>query len=53
MGDIGTHAFNMAEYVTGLQVTHLCSNLNIVVDGRMLDDDGATFMKFNNGATVY
>lgn len=51
MGDIGTHAFNMAEYVTGLQVTHLCANLNIVVDGRMLDDDGATFMKFNNGAT--
>ena len=51
MGDIGTHAFNMAEYVTGLQVTHLCASLNIVVDGRMLDDDGATFMKFNNGAT--
>ena len=51
MGDIGTHAFNMAEYVSGLQVTHLCANLNIVVDGRMLDDDGATFMKFNNGAT--
>ena len=51
MGDIGTHAFNMAEYVTGLQVTHLCANLNIVVDRRMLDDDGAAFMKFNNGAT--
>jgi len=51
MGDIGTHAFNMAEYVSGLQVTHLCANLNTVVDGRMLDDDGATFMKFNNGAT--
>jgi predicted dehydrogenase len=51
MGDIGTHAFNMAEYVTGLQVTQLCSNLNIVVDGRMLDDDGAAFLKFNNGAT--
>ena len=51
MGDIGTHAFNMAEYVSGLQVTHLCANLNTVVDGRMLDDDGATFMKFYNGAT--
>jgi predicted dehydrogenase len=51
MGDIGTHAFNMAEYVTGLQVTHLCANLNIVVEGRMLDDDGGVFMKFNNGAT--
>ena len=51
MGDIGTHAFNLAEYVTGLQVTELCSNLNIVVEGRMLDDDGAAFLKFNNGAT--
>jgi len=51
MGDIGTHAFNMAEYITGLQVTQLCSNLNIVVKGRMLDDDGAAFLKFNNGAT--
>lgn len=51
MGDIGTHAFNLAEYVTGLEVTHLCSNTNIVVEGRMLDDDGAAFLKFNNGAT--
>jgi predicted dehydrogenase len=51
MGDIGTHAFNLAEYVTGLQVTHLCSNLNIVVEGRMLDDDGAALLKFNNSAT--
>ncbi|GAB2833762.1 Gfo/Idh/MocA family protein [Ferruginibacter profundus] len=51
MGDIGTHAFNMAEYITGLQVTQICSHLNIVVEGRMLDDDGAAFLKFNNGAT--
>lgn len=51
MGDIGTHAFNLAEYVTGLEVTHICSNTNIVVEGRMLDDDGAAFLKFNNGAT--
>ncbi|MEQ1798212.1 MAG: Gfo/Idh/MocA family oxidoreductase [Lacibacter sp.] len=51
MGDIGTHAFNLAEYVTGQEVTHLCSDINIVVEGRMLDDDGAAFLKFNNGAT--
>ena len=51
MGDIGTHAFNLAEYVTSLQVTQLCSNLNIVVEGRLLDDDGAAFLKFSNGAT--
>ena len=51
MGDIGTHAFNLAEYVTGLQVTDLCSNLNVVVPGRALDDDGAAFLKYDNGAT--
>jgi predicted dehydrogenase len=50
MGDIGTHAFNLAEYVTGLEVTHLCANINTVVEGRLLDDDGAAFLKFNNGA---
>ncbi len=51
MGDIGTHAFNLAEYVTGLAVTELCAQLNIVVEGRMLDDDGAVLLKFDNGAT--
>ncbi len=51
MGDIGTHAFNLAEYVTGLAVTELCAQLNIVVEGRMLDDDGAVLLKFYNGAT--
>jgi predicted dehydrogenase len=51
MGDIGTHAFNIAEYVSGLQVTALCAELNIVVEGRKLDDDGAVLLKFNNGAT--
>jgi predicted dehydrogenase len=51
MGDIGTHAFNMAEYVTGLKTEHLCANLNIAVEGRLLDDDGAAFLKFNNRAT--
>jgi predicted dehydrogenase len=51
IGDIGTHAFNMAEYVSGLQVTKICADINIVVEGRKLDDDGAAFLKFNNGAT--
>jgi predicted dehydrogenase len=51
MGDIGTHAFNLAEYVSGLQVTALCSSLQIVVPGRLLDDDGAALLRFNNGAT--
>jgi len=51
MGDIGTHAFNLAEYVSGLEVTRLCADINIVVDGRRLDDDGAVLLKFNNGAS--
>lgn len=51
MGDIGTHAFNMAEYVTGLKVTKICADINIVVEGRQLDDDGAVLLKFNNGAS--
>jgi predicted dehydrogenase len=50
MGDIGTHAFNLAEYITGLQVTELCSDLNIFVEGRALDDDGSVLLKFNEGA---
>ncbi|WP_304064084.1 Gfo/Idh/MocA family protein [Pedobacter glucosidilyticus] len=51
MGDIGTHAFNLAEYVTGLSVTKLCADINTVIDGRRLDDDGAVLLKFNNGAS--
>ncbi len=51
LGDIGTHAFNLAEYITGLQVTKLCADLTTVVDGRSLDDDGSVLLKFNNGAS--
>ena len=50
MGDIGTHAAHLAEYITGLQITHLCADLNVMVEGRMLDDDGNVLLKFNNGA---
>ncbi len=51
MGDIGTHAFNMAEYVSGLRVTKLCADLNTIVEGRQLDDDGSVLLKFDNGAS--
>lgn len=51
MGDIGTHAFNLAEYITGQQVTKLCADVNVIVPGRMLDDDGAVLLKFNDGAS--
>jgi predicted dehydrogenase len=51
MGDIGTHAFNLVEYVTGLSTTHVCADINIMVEGRKLDDDGAVLLKFNGGAS--
>ena len=50
MGDIGTHAAHLSEYITGLQITELCADLNIMVEGRALDDDGNVLLKFNNGA---
>ncbi len=51
MGDIGTHAAHLAEYVSGLKITRLCADLNIVVEGRALDDDGAVLLKFENGVS--
>jgi predicted dehydrogenase len=51
MGDIGTHAAHLAEYISGLKITELNASLNIVVDGRMLDDDGAVLLRFEQGAT--
>jgi predicted dehydrogenase len=50
MGDIGTHAENLAEYITGLHITKLCADLNTFVPGRRLDDDGNVLLEFNNGA---
>lgn len=50
MGDIGTHAAHLAEYISGLKITHLCADLNIMVPGRALDDDGNVLLKFDNGA---
>ena len=50
MGDIGTHAANLAEYITGSEITKLCADLNIMVDGRALDDDGNVLLRFANGS---
>lgn len=50
LGDIGTHAENLAEYVTGSQISELCADLTIFVEGRPLDDDGNVLLRFNNGA---
>ncbi len=51
LGDIGTHAANIAEYVSGLKITSLLSNVNVVVDGRLLDDDVDILVRYNNGAS--
>ncbi|HMQ59199.1 MAG TPA: Gfo/Idh/MocA family oxidoreductase [Flavilitoribacter sp.] len=50
MGDIGTHAENLAEYITGLQIKELCADLTTFVEGRLLDDDGNVLLRFDNGA---
>lgn len=50
MADIGVHAANLAETISGLEITELCSDLEPVVAGRKLDDDGTVLLKFNNGA---
>lgn len=51
MGDIGTHAAHLAEYISGLKITELNASLNVVVDGRMLDDDGVVLLRFEEGVT--
>jgi len=51
MGDIGTHAAHLAEYISCLQIKQLCADLTIFVEGRALDDDGNVLLRFDNGAT--
>ncbi len=51
IGDIGTHAAHLAEYVSGLKITHVCAQLNTVVPGRLLDDDAAALLRFEQGAS--
>ena len=50
MGDIGTHAAHLAEYISGLKITQICADINTVVANRRLDDDGNVLLKFDNGA---
>lgn len=49
MGDIGVHAANLMEYITGLQIEKLSADLGAVVNGRVLDDDGNVLMRLTNG----
>lgn len=51
IGDIGTHAANLAEYITGSFITELCADLRAVVKGRVLDDDASMLLNFDNGAS--
>jgi predicted dehydrogenase len=51
IGDIGTHAANLAEYITGAKITEICAMLNTVVKGRLLDDDSSMLLRFDNGAS--
>src|SRR5690606_27400964 len=46
MGDIGTHAAHLAEYVTGLRIQEVCADLTTFVEGRLLDDDGSVLLRF-------
>lgn len=50
MGDIGTHAENLAEYITGLKITEMCADISTFVPGRLLDDDGNVLLHFEGGA---
>ena len=49
MGDVGTHAWHLAEYITGLKVEEICADLRTFVEGRPVDDDGAALLRFENG----
>jgi predicted dehydrogenase len=49
MADIGTHAFNLAEYITGLEVEQICADLNNTLPDRLLDDDGSVLLRFSDG----
>jgi predicted dehydrogenase len=50
MGDIGSHAENLTEYITGLRITEICADISIMVPNRLLDDDGNVLLRFDNGA---
>ena len=50
MGDIGTHAQHLIEFVTGMPITEVSAELATFVPGRMLDDDGSVMLRFADGA---
>ena len=50
MGDIGTHAENLVEYITGLRIKEICADLTTFIKGRRLDDDGNCLIRYKGGA---
>ena len=50
IGDIGTHAQNLAEYITGLKIKEIAADITTFVEGRLLDDDCNVLLRFDNGA---
>lgn len=50
MGDIGTHADNLARYITGLEIEEMCAELSTFIPGRPLDDDGNILLRYKGGA---
>lgn len=50
VGDIGTHAYNLARFVTGLQLESLAADLSTFVEGRRLDDNVHVMLRFDGGA---
>ncbi len=50
IGDIGTHAENLAEYITGLKITEMCADFTTFVPGRQLEDDGNILIHLEGGA---
>lgn len=50
IGDIGSHAENLARYITGLELEQVAADLNTFIPGRLLDDDGSMLVRYEGGA---
>ena len=50
MGDIGSHAENLARYITGLRIEALCADTSTLVEGRKLEDDANVLLHYEGGA---
>ncbi|NIY76426.1 Gfo/Idh/MocA family oxidoreductase [Thalassospira sp. HF15] len=50
LGDIGTHAHNLANFVSGMTPSEICADVDAIVEGRKLDDNVQVLMRYENGA---